>query len=301
MIQVPPRRSRLNLPLLAFALISCICLLALLCPAVASETTGHEGNGESAVVTTLKHHLLDAPDYEILGFHIPLPEFYIAGYSIQVTKHVLMMVVAAVLLILLIATAYRKKQVVPHGLANFFEVIVVFLRDEVVRPNLGEESHRFMPYFLTLFFFILFSNLLGLVPWGASPTGNINVTAGLASLTLLLMIVMGILRQGPIGYLRSFIPPGVPFFVVPIILPIEIIGLFVKPFALTMRLFANMLGGHAVVAAFLGLIATPLIAPLSIAGALAISLLEIFIAFLQAYIFVILSAVFIGMSMHPAH
>lgn len=291
-------RGRFSRPLLTIA---CFGFLVSFCPAVASEAPGHKGGGKGAVVETLEHHLLDAPDYEIFGLHILLPEFRIVGYTFQMTKHMLMMLVAAVLLILLIATAYRKRRVVPHGLANFFEVIVVFLRDEVVRPNLGKESDRFMPYFLTLFFFILFGNLLGLVPWGASPTGNINVTAGLASLTLLLMIVMGIVKQGPLGYLKSFIPPGVPIFVVPIIVPIEIIGLFIKPFALTMRLFANMLGGHAVVAAFLGLIATPLIAPLSIAGAVAISMLEIFIGFLQAYIFVMLSAVFIGMSMHPAH
>jgi F-type H+-transporting ATPase subunit a len=295
---LPPIGSRVRLVLVAAL---CFAVLISFRPVVASEATGHEGGGEGAVVTSLEHHLLDAPDYEILGLHIPLPKFTIAGRSLQMTKHMLMMAVAAILLILLIATAYRKKRVVPHGLANFFEVIVVFLRDDVVRPNLGEESDRFMPYFLTLFFFILFGNLLGLVPWGASPTGNINVTAGLASLTLLLMIVMGILKQGPFGYLRSFVPPGVPIFVVPIIVPIEIIGLFIKPFALTMRLFANMLGGHAVIAAFLGLIATPLIAPVSIAGAVAISMLEIFIAFLQAYIFAILSAVFIGMSMHPSH
>lgn len=275
-------------------------LFLLLSPCIASETGEHE-TGKSGIVATLEHHLLDSPEYEIFGIHIPLPAFSLFGYPVQMTKHMLMLVVAAILVILLIATAYRKKRVVPHGLANFFEVIVVFLRDDVVRPNLGKDTDRFLPYFLTLFFFILFGNLLGLVPWGASPTGNINMTAGLASLTLLLMIVMGIVKQGPLGYLKSFVPPGVPIFIVPIILPIEIIGLFIKPFALTMRLFANMLGGHAVVAAFLGLIATPLIAPLSIAGAVAISLLEIFVAFLQAYIFVILSAVFIGMSMHPSH
>ncbi len=297
---------KLSLPVslsirLIFAAALCFAVLVSFRPVAASEDTGHEAGGEGAVVASLEHHLLDAPDYEIFGLHIPLPKFTIAGHTLQMTKHMLMMVVAAILLILLIATAYRKKRVVPHGLANFFEVIVVFLRDDVVRPNLGEESDRFMPYFLTLFFFILFGNLLGLVPWGASPTGNINVTAGLASLTLLLMIVMGIIKQGPFGYLRSFVPPGVPIFVVPIIVPIEIIGLFIKPFALTMRLFANMLGGHAVIAAFLGLIATPLIAPVSIAGAVAISMLEIFIAFLQAYIFAILSAVFIGMSMYPSH
>lgn len=289
---------------LGLALAIGACLLLSFRAVGASEEAGHEAEGTAgaAVVHTLEHHLLDAPEYEIFGLHIPLPTLHIAGLTIKITKHVLMLFVAALLLILLITTAFRKRQVVPHGLANFFEVIVVFLRDEVVRPNMGkEDGDRFLPYFLTLFFFILFGNLLGLIPWGASPTGNINVTAGLALLTLLLMIVMGIIKNGPIGYLKTFIPPGVPVFVMPIIIPIEIIGLFIKPFALTMRLFANMLGGHAVVAAFLGLIATPLIAPISIAGAVAISMLEIFIGFLQAYIFVILSAVFIGMSMHPSH
>ena len=286
-----------NLTLLAL-----LCLFVSMHPVQGSEETTHEAEGASAaVVHTLEHHLLDAPHHEIFGLHIPLPKLHIAGVELQVTRHMLMMVIAAILLILLIATAFRKRQVVPHGLANFFEVIVVFLRDEVVRPNMGKEGDKFLPYFLTLFFFILLGNLMGLVPWGASPTGNINVTAGLSLLTLLLMIVMGIAKNGLFGYLKTFVPPGVPIFVMPIIIPIEIIGLFIKPFALTMRLFANMLGGHAVVAAFLGLIATPLIAPLSVAGAVAISMLEIFVGFLQAYIFVMLSSVFIGMSMHPSH
>ena len=118
---------------------------------------------------------------------------------------------------------------------------------------------------------------------------------------LILMFAVGVVYNGPIGFLKSFMPPGVPIFITQILMVIEIIGLVVKAFALCMRLFANMLAGHAVIAVFMVLITSILIAPISILGAVAISMLEIFVAFLQAYIFTILSATFLGMMMHPAH
>ena len=127
------------------------------------------------------------------------------------------------------------------------------------------------------------------------------MTGGMAIIVLILMFAAGIVYNGPIGFLKSFMPRGVPVFILPILFVIEIMGLFVKAFALCMRLFANMLAGHAVIAVFLALITSLLIAPISVLGAVAISMLELFVAFLQAYIFTILSATFIGMVIHPSH
>jgi len=263
----------------------------------------HGEEGASSVLGLLEHHLMDSRHYQFLGMDFALPVLSIGGFQLPVTKHTIMLITAAILLIVLFIPAHKiKKGVVPHGLANFFEMVIVFIRNEVVYPSLGEADGRtYLPYFLTAFFFILFSNLLGMVPYGSTPTGNISVTGALAGISLLVMIGSGIVRHGPLGYLASFVPHGVPFFVAPILFPIEIIGVIVKHFALCIRLFANMLAGHAVITVFLGLISSLFIAPVSILGAVAISLLELFIAFLQAYIFTMLSSLFIGSALHPEH
>lgn len=267
-----------------------------------AETVAHGEESENVVLGLLEHHLMDSNHYELLGISFHLPVLTIDDFRLPVTKHTLMLITAAILVIILVLPLRRVGSGVPHGLANFFEVIIVFIRDEVVYPSLGEEDGRkYLHYFLTVFFFILFSNLLGMIPYGSTPTGNISVTGSLAAVSLLIMFGSGILRHGPIGYLKSFVPHGVPAFVIPILFPIEIAGVLVKHFALCIRLFANMLAGHAVITVFLGLISSLFIAPVSIVGAVAISLLELFVAFLQAYIFTILSSLFIGMALHPQH
>jgi len=267
-----------------------------------ASAADHSGEGGSDILELLAHHLTDSQHYQFLGFDFQLPVLNIAGYRLPVTKHTIMLITAAILLIVLFVPLGKSRRIAPHGLANFFEVIIVFLRDEVVYPSLGEQDGRkYLPFFLTAFFFILFSNLMGMIPYGSTATGNISVTGALAAISLLVMIGSGVLRHGPLGYLGSFIPPGIPLFVAPILFPIEIIGVLVKHFALCIRLFANMLAGHAVITVFLGLISSLFIAPISILGAVAISLLELFIAFLQAYIFTILSSLFIGSALHPEH
>lgn len=267
-----------------------------------SPEAGHGEEGESGVLGVLEHHLTDSQHYQFLGMDIHLPVLHIGGFTLPVTKHTIMLITVGILLILLFAPLRRIRGEVPHGLNNFFEMIILFLRDEVVYPALGEKDGRqYLSYFLTVFFFILFSNLLGMIPYGSTPTGNISVTGAMAGISLLVMIGSGVVRHGPIKYLGSFIPHGVPLFVAPILFPIEIIGVLVKHFALCIRLFANMLAGHAVIAVFLALISSYFIAPISILGAVAISLLELFVAFLQAYIFTILSSLFIGTALHPQH
>jgi len=283
-------------PLVAFCLTSSP-------PDHASSASGQGETEEQSVKQALEHHLCDATYIEFLGIKAQLPVlFHVDGTPIPLTKHMVFWGVAGLLLLWMGLANARKVGGVPKGFANLLEAFIIFLRDEVVYPAMGEtDGRRWLPFFLTVFFFILFANLLGMIPWGVTPTGNISMTGGMALVILILLFGAGVIYNGPIGFLKTFMPPGIPIVIVPILFVIEIIGLFVKAFALCMRLFANMLAGHAVIAVFMVLITSILIAPISILGAVAISLLELFVAFLQAYIFTILSATFIGMMAHPSH
>lgn len=257
---------------------------------------------------TILHHITNSNQIEIpfIGY-VDLPHFpdiHIAGLTINLspTKHVVMMWMVA-LLLLLIFTVLARPKLIPKGLYNFFESIIVFIREEIVRPNFGNKTDRYINYFLTLFFFILFMNLLGLIPYGATATGNIAVTATLAVCTFFVTQYTAIKAQGIGGYLKH-LTAGVHWMLWPIMVPVEIIGLFTKPFALSVRLFANMTAGHVVILSLIGLIfvlKTYFVAPVSIVFALFIYVLELFVAFLQAYIFTLLSALFIGMGLHHAH
>lgn len=266
-----------------------------------------DDHGGGGVMGILAHHLIDAPYYDLPWGQVKLPKIPInipfLGITdgIQVTKHKIGLSLAALLAILFFVPGMgrTRKGEVPHGWSNFLEVLVVFVRDEVVYANLGEKDGRkWLPVFLTAFFLILFSNLLGMIPWGTTATGNVNVTAGLAIAMLLMVFWAGFSNQG-LKYIASFVPHGVPIFVAPILFPIEVFGLFVKHFALCIRLFANMLAGHTIIAVFLALILTPLVALASVPGAVAISMLELFVAFLQSYVFVMLASLFVGMAIHP--
>jgi len=187
--------------------------------------------------------------------------------------------------------------------------VVLFIRDDIVMPNLGKSGAAYLHYFSTLFFFILICNLLGMVPFGANATGNISVTATLALTTLVLVNYAGAKEQGVWNYIKHIVPNGVPGWIYPMLFPLEILGLFIKTFALCIRLFANMLAGHIIIFSFMGLIfifsqispwlGLGVVAPVSVAMILFVSLLEIFVAFLQAYIFVFLTAIFTGFAMHP--
>jgi F-type H+-transporting ATPase subunit a len=190
------------------------------------------------------------------------------------------------------------------------EAFILYLRDEVAIANIGHGGEAFAPYVITVFFFILFCNAIGLMPWGASPTGNVTVTATLALITFFIVEIAGMRALGAGGYAKTifFIPPGLPGWMKPIMLaimtPVELLGKLAKPFALTIRLYANMTAGHAVVLAFTGLTVMAMAAhawivgPAPILMAVGIMVLEIFVALLQAYIFAMLSAVFIGLIRH---
>ena len=291
---------------------------------MASSDTEHasDDHGDPTVTDILAHHLVDQEAYDLPWGPVQLPKIEVSKdfahkypafvkeghgdnppYYIPITKHMIGLVLAALLVIILVipGMARTRKGEVPKGFGNFLEMLVVFVRDDIVYANMGKETGRkWMPFFLTVFFLVLFSNLMGMVPWGTSATSNVNVTGGLAITMFLALLFAGIKQHG-FKYLGTFIPHGVPWPVIILLFPIEIFGLFVKHFALCIRLFANMLAGHTVIGVFLALIVTPYIAFASVPGAVAISMLELFVAFLQAYIFTMLSSLFIGSAIHPSH
>jgi F-type H+-transporting ATPase subunit a len=258
----------------------------------ASQSSEH--GAESNIGEVILHHVLDA---NILRIKI-------LGIDFSITKHVLMMWIASALVIFVFRFAFRDQHVIPRGVANLLEAIIVFLRDEVILPNMGEEGRYYLPYLLTVFFFILFCNLLGMIPFCSTATGNVSVTAALAIMSLVMIQVGGIKEHGLKHHLQNFIPHGLPTWLLPIMIPVEIMGQFTKPFALCIRLFANMTAGHIVILSFLSMIfilKSIFVSPISVFFALFISLLELFVAFLQAYIFTMLTSLFIGMSIHPQH
>lgn len=220
---------------------------------------------------------------------------------------VIMFLAAFILIVLVMAMSHRNQQkgLVPHGTsANIMEALVLFVRDELAVKNIGkEEASRYTPFLISVFFFILTMNLLGLLPWMATATGNIAVTVALALCTFFLTQYASIKAAGLGGFLKH-LTGGVPMWMWPIMIPVEVLGLFTKPFALTVRLFANMVAGHVVIFFLLSLVfllGSIALVPVGVAFAFAIYLLELFVAFLQAYVFTMLSALFIGMGVAMGH
>jgi F-type H+-transporting ATPase subunit a len=235
--------------------------------------------------------------------------------DISPTRHVVMLWIAALLCIVTTLLALRahnrrtREGRAPGGFGNGLEALVLYLRNEVVLPTVGPHGNGYVPFLLTLFFFILFANLLGLIPYGSTATGNISVTATLAIVTFIVIELAGIKAQGK-AYINTIVfwphdmSLGMKLFISPILTPIELIGKFTKPFALAIRLFANMTAGHIVLLALISLIFTFgswFLVPVPILMGVAISVLELFVAFLQAYIFTLLSSVFIGLIREGAH
>jgi len=270
------------------------------------------------------HHTADAwtIDFYPLGvIHLPRwPDIHVLGLTLNLspTKHVVFMILAAVLVFLTMWTAgrslerQRAHERAPKGFGAFIESIVLFVRDEIVMENIGHDGEKYAPYVMTLFFFILYCNLLGMIPWFGSPTGNLAVTAPLAITAFLTIEIGGFLKLGSRGYLHTIFPKvpgmsGAGALVMSVAMaPIEILGKFVKPFALAVRLFGNMTAGHFVILSLFGIVF--LFGNLAIwnwaigfttaALVLGIMLLELFVALLQAYVFALLTSVFIGLMQH---
>ncbi len=266
-----------------------------------------EDEGRLDIIGKVVDH--DYVDFYFLG-KLYLPKFepiHVGSIEIDLspTKSLFMMILSSLLLIIVLrrAASINTKNRVPKGIGNFIETIIIFIRDDIVLPNMGKNGLKMLPFILTIFFFILFANLIGLFPFMVQPTKNINVTTGLALITFFTTQIYGMKKNGVIGYFKGLIPPGIPTFVLPIMIIVEFIGLFTKPFALLIRLFANITAGSIVILSLIGLIFIMSYAGIIIAVPFTIFIycLEIFVAVVQAYIFTILSVLFINMAINQEH
>ena len=303
-------------------------LFRLLTPVAALLLLALPARAQVADVDFITPHITDAHEIEIpwptwptMHKAIELPRwhtFILPGTRIEVdmspTKHVIWMLIAALtvggLLIFAANAQGRQTRTAGHaqGFAGGIEAMVLYIRNEVILPNVGHHGNGFAPFLLTQFFFILLCNLWGVFPWGSTATGNISVTATLALITFVVVEAAGMRAQG-IGYLSTIfywnkdLPVALRVPMLLLLTPIEIVGKIAKPFALMIRLFANMTAGHIVVLALIGMI----FAFKSIASgapflmAVAINVLELFVAFLQAFVFTLLSSVFIGQIREAHH
>jgi len=238
-------------------------------------------------------------------------------WGITVSNHMFMVTLSAAILLVALPLAVRGKGLARRGFGNLIETVCVFIREEMARPFLGEATDRHIGFVWTVFFFVLTLNLLGMVPLdkfitlisgaeshlGGIATANIWVTGSLALVAFFSIHIFGMRQQGVWGYVRNF-APNVPWPMVPFIYFLEVVGAIVKPFALAIRLFANMLAGHVVLGTLLGLIflfKNYFVGAATVIGVVLMSLLELFVAFLQAYIFTFLTTIFIGFAVKPQH
>lgn len=261
-----------------------------------AEAEAHGGGHEETLAEVIMHHIVN----------VPLENHFAQEWGIS--KAVLMMLIASGLLIAMFGWAMRRVRLegAPTGITNVLETIVVFIRDEIAVPAMGHKwGARFTPFLCTIFFFILMCNLLGMVPGGYTATSNLNVTATLSLITFALIVIMAVFDQGPVKYVKHMAgPPGTPVPIVPLVFVIEVMSLFVKPIALTIRLGANMTAGHIVIlvmVSFIFVFQSVWMSAISVPLAVAISILELIVAFIQAYVFTLLSSIFIGMGLHSEH
>jgi F-type H+-transporting ATPase subunit a len=300
----------------------------------AAEAAAEGFNAGEVIIEHVANSGIDHP-----LIHLPT----IGGIDFSVTKHVFMLWLVAALVFLVVTTVVRRyvrqERLVPSGFMNALETVVEFIRDSVVRPSVGDKwTMTWTPLLLTLFAFILTANAIGMVPvfeflgllnhWvlhvsedsflgrllhgGATATSNFNVTAGLAVVSFFAIIVAGSKAHGAVQHWKNLIPHGVSPFLGVALIPIEVLGMLVRPFALTMRLAANMTGGHIAILAILSFVfiftemagqfvGMGIGALFSVPLAVAISALEIIVILVQAYVFTLLTAVFIGMAIHAHH
>ncbi|HET8830355.1 MAG TPA: F0F1 ATP synthase subunit A [Pelobium sp.] len=263
---------------------------------------------DAAAYTTAKNtYLLEENHIKILTADGQVDEEQSAKvYDFSITKNVAALFISVIVILLIfgnVAGSYKKRAgLAPKGLQSWIEPIIIFVRDDIARPNIGYKFERFMPLLLTVFFFIWINNLLGLVPifpGSANVTGNIAVTMVLSAIVLVVVNI-----NGNKYYWSHIFKPDVPFWLLPIMWVVEIIGIFSKPFALMIRLFANITAGHIIVLSLISLIfifKTLAIAPVSVAFVLFMYVLELLVAFLQAFIFTMLAALFIGTAVEEHH
>ncbi len=245
---------------------------------------------------------------------VPVIDKSLQPMNLVLTKFMVIEFLVALICLLVFgwfATKIKNGAAAKGWLANMAETFLLFIRDEVARPTIGKDADEYLPFLWTVFFFVLGCNLFGMLPWMGSPTGALAVTAVLALLTFGAVVKVGVQKYGVVGFLKAQVPhmdlpKPIGMILIPMIFVIEMFSLLVKHFVLAVRLLANMLAGHIVLAVLLGFISASYgmmawwaVAPASLLGATALSLLELLVAFLQAYIFVFLSALFIGASANP--
>lgn len=238
----------------------------------------------------------------------PLIKLNLFGIDLSINKAVLTMwaVVLVVFVSFMLARRLlaRRKSLIPTGIHNFLEVFIQFIKEDIILETMGKDGLPWLPFIGTLFFFILGSNLFGLIPGFFTPTSNINVTATLAVIVAVAVQGVGVSKHGLWGYIKGLVPSGVPLPMAIMMFPIEIVGQIAKPFSLAVRLFANMTAGHLALIVFLSLIIyfkSYIIAPFPLLGNMAMILLEILFSFIQAFIFTVLSAMYIGTAIQSQH
>ncbi len=268
--------------------------------------------GFSTFMSSAFHHgHTEVDGYKLVGNKIVPVDPSVTVYDFSLTRNVVQMILALVVLVLLmtsVARRYKDGQGInraPKGFQNAIEPVITFVRDEVARPNIGHKYHKFMPFLLTVFFFILINNLFGLIPGAANVTGNIAFTAVLGVISFIVINF-----NGNKHYWGHIVNPPVPFGIKFIMVPVEILSIFTKAFALIIRLFANMLAGHIIIICLISLIfifssiskvAGIGFSPVSVAFAAFIYVIEVLVAFIQAFIFTNLTAVFIGQAVEEGH
>ena len=227
----------------------------------------------------------------------------VAGIDASLTNGTLILFLAVALVVSFYFIVGRKAKLVPSLTQSAAELILDFIRSEMLSP-LGREGEKWLPFLVSLFSLILVSNLLGLIPGFVPPTSNINVTATLAVIVFFTTHITGLRKHGPWSYLKSIVPEGLPFFIAAFLFPLELIGQLARPFSLTVRLFANLFAGHAIIITLVSLIIifkSFLIAPFPVIGNTAIMAFEIFVAFIQAFVFTYLSASYIVGALQTEH
>lgn len=276
-------------------------MLALLLLGVSGIALGVWAQDSDEAGNLLMEHVLDGHTWEVLPFvpKIEMHDIVIGPVTIPVTRHVVMMCFTAVLLIVVMAAAFAKPRAVPNRLGMAIEPIVFFVRDALIVPSMGEElAQKWLPFFYTLFFFLLASNMLGLIPLFPTVTGNLSITSALAIISFFSIVIQGMLKRGFVGFFTNMVPEGIPGPIAIFIFCIEVITLFIRSAVLAIRLFANMIAGHFVIFSLLMImiLVHPAAGVVSIPMALFIDLLEVLVAIIQAVVFTMLTAIYIGMA-----
>ena len=230
----------------------------------------------------------------------------IFGWDVSFTNSSMFMLVAVLLTALFFYAAMHSRSLVPTRLQSVAEIAVEFVRN-MLRESMGEDGMQFFPFVFSLFIFIFVANMLGMIPGAFSVTSHIVITAALAVLVFLTVLIVGFTKNG-LGFLKLFVPPGVPMFVLPLVTLIEIISFLSRPVSHSVRLFANMLAGHITLKVFGGFVVMLLgagiysaLAPLPLVMTIAITALEVLVAFLQAYVFAMLTCIYLSEALHPQH